>query len=232
MLREEELRILLVEDNQVLSEGLSALLRGSGYAVDVVSDGASADAAIAAENFDLVILDLNLPEMDGIEVLRSMRSRQDKAAVLILTARGTPEEKVKGLDLGADDYMIKPFDITEFEARVRVLLRRNAGLRSSALSFGKVLFDLTSRTFSADGRPLDIPAREVALLEVLFMRAGKVVAKEAIVQSLTGFDDEISGNAIEQYVSRLRKRLAPHGLTVKTARGIGYYLEKLPEMAE
>jgi DNA-binding response OmpR family regulator len=226
------LRILLVEDNQVLSEGLSALLRGTGYAVDVVSDGASANAAIAAENFDLVILDLNLPEMDGIDVLRSMRARQDKAAVLILTARGTPEERVKGLDLGADDYMIKPFDITEFEARVRVLLRRNAGLRSSSISFGKVSFDLTSRTFSAEGHPLDIPAREVALLEVLFMRAGKVVAKEAIVQSLTGFDDELSGNAIEQYVSRLRKRLAPHGLTVKTARGIGYYLEKLPEMAE
>jgi len=225
-------RILLVEDNQVLSEGLCALLRGSGYAVDVVSDGHSADAAIAAENFDLVILDLNLPEKDGIEVLRSMRARQEKAAVLILTARGTPEEKVRGLDLGADDYMIKPFDITEFEARVRVLLRRNAGLRSSLVSFGKISFDLTSRTFSADGHPLDIPAREVGLLEVLFMRAGKVVAKEAIVQSLTGFDDELSGNAIEQYVSRLRKRLAPYGLTVKTARGIGYYLEKLAEAAE
>ncbi|MET0172767.1 MAG: response regulator transcription factor [Agrobacterium vaccinii] len=226
------MRILLVEDNQVLSEGLSALLRGSGYAVDVVSDGASASAAIAAENFDLVILDLNLPEMDGIDVLRSMRARQDKAAVLILTARGSPEERVKGLDLGADDYMTKPFDITEFEARVRVLLRRNAGLRSSLASFGNVSFDLTSRTFSAEGHPLDIPAREVALLEVLFMRAGKVVAKEAIVQSLTGFDDELSGNAIEQYVSRLRKRLGPHGLTVKTARGIGYYLEKLPETAQ
>jgi len=226
------LRILLVEDNQVLSEGLSALLRGSGYAVDVVSDGNSADAAIAAENFDLVILDLNLPEKDGIDVLRSMRARQDKAAVLILTARGTPEEKVRGLDLGADDYMIKPFDIAEFEARVRVLLRRNAGLRSSIVSFGNVSFDLTSRTFSAGGHPIDLPAREVALLEVLFMRAGKVVAKEAIVQSLTGFDDELSGNAIEQYVSRLRKRLAPHGLTVKTARGIGYYLERLAEAAE
>ncbi len=226
------MRFLVVEDNQVLSEGLSALLRGSGYAVDVVSDGNSADAAIAAENFDLVILDLNLPEKDGIDVLRSMRARQDKAAVLILTARGTPEEKVRGLDLGADDYMIKPFDIAEFEARVRVLLRRNAGLRSSLVSFGNVSFDLTSRTFSAGGHPLDLPAREVALLEVLFMRAGKVVAKEAIVQSLTGFDDELSGNAIEQYVSRLRKRLAPHGLTVKTARGIGYYLERLAEAAE
>lgn len=226
------MRILLVEDNQVLSEGLCTLLRNTGYAVDTVADGASADAAIATETFDLVILDLNLPEMDGIAVLRSMRSRQEKAAVLILTARDTPEEKVKGLDLGADDYMIKPFDVSEFEARVRVLLRRQAGLRSSSVSYGKVSLDLTSRTFSADGHPLDIPAREVGLLELLFMRAGKVVAKEAIMQSLTGFDDELSGNAIEQYVSRLRKRLAPHGLTVRTARGIGYYLEKIPELAE
>ena len=115
---------------------------------------------------------------------------------------------------------------------MRVLWRRTAGMRSSLVSFGNVSFDLTSRPFSAGGHPLDLPAREVALLEVLFMRAGKVVAKEAIVQSLTGFDDELSGNAIEQYVSRLRKRLAPHGLTVKTARGIGYYLERLAEAAE
>lgn len=225
------MRILLVEDNQVLAEGLVALLRGSGYAVDWVADGASADAAVTTENFDLVILDLNLPEMDGIAVLRSMRARQEKAAVLILTARGTPEEKVRGLDLGADDYMIKPFDVGEFEARVRVLLRRQAGLRSSVVSHGGVVFDLTTRTFSAEGQPLDIPARELGILELLFMRAGKVVAKEAIMQSLAGFDDELSGNAIEQYVSRLRKRLAGHGLTVKTARGIGYYLERLPENA-
>lgn len=226
------MRILLVEDNQVLADGLVALLRGSGYAVDWVSDGTSALAATATESFDLVILDLNLPEMDGISVLRSMRARQERAAVLILTARGSPEERVKGLDLGADDYMIKPFDVSELEARVRVLLRRQAGLRSSIVSYGKVSFDLTSRTFSAEGVPLDIPARELGILELLFMRAGKVVAKEAIMQSLAGFDDELSGNAIEQYVSRLRKRLAPHGLTVKTARGIGYYLERLPEIAE
>ncbi|MCM2454442.1 response regulator transcription factor [Rhizobium sp. CG4] len=226
------MRILLVEDNQVLADGLVALLRGSGYAVDWVSDGTSALAATATESFDLVILDLNLPEMDGISVLRSMRARQERAAVLILTARGSPEERVKGLDLGADDYMIKPFDVSELEARVRVLLRRQAGLRSSTVSYGKVSFDLTSRTFSAEGVPLDIPARELGILELLFMRAGKVVAKEAIMQSLAGFDDELSGNAIEQYVSRLRKRLAPHGLTVKTARGIGYYLERLPEIAE
>ncbi|WFU50376.1 response regulator [Sinorhizobium terangae] len=220
------MRILLVEDNQALAEGLSAILRGSGYAVDVVSDGASAHAVAAAESFDLVILDLNLPEMDGLDVLRAMRARQNRAAVLILTARGTPEERVKGLDLGADDYMIKPFDIGEFEARVRVLLRRQAGLRTSVVSYGNVTLDLTARSFSAGGVPIEIPARELGLLELLFMRAGKVVAKEAIVQSLTGLDDDLSPNAIEQYVSRLRKRLAPYGLTVRTARGIGYYLDK------
>lgn len=220
------MRILLVEDNEALADGLSSILRGSGYAVDVVSDGASANAVTATETFDLVILDLNLPEMNGLEVLRAMRSRQNKAAVLILTARGTTEERVKGLDLGADDYMTKPFDVSELEARVRVLLRRQAGLRSSAVHYGNVSLDLTSRTFSADGAPIDLPARELGLLEVLFMRAGKVVSKEAITHSLAAFDDDLSANAIEQYVSRLRKRLGPHGLTVRTARGIGYYLDK------
>ncbi|MCT7666407.1 response regulator [Shinella kummerowiae] len=222
------MRILLVEDNDALADGLSAILKGTGHAVDVVRDGTSADAAIASENFDLVILDLTLPEMDGLDVLRAMRARKDKASVLILTARGAPEERVRGLDLGADDYMIKPFDISEFEARVRMLLRRQAGLRSSAITYGGVALDLNSRTFSAEGTPLDIPARELGLLEILFMRAGKVVAKEAIMQSLAAFDDDLSANAIEQYVSRLRKRLAPHGLTVRTARGIGYYLDKAP----
>ncbi|CAN7580206.1 MULTISPECIES: response regulator transcription factor [Neorhizobium] len=219
------MRILLVEDNQALADGLSTILRGSGYAVDAVADGASAEAVAAAEAYDLVILDLNLPEMDGLDVLRAMRARANKAAVMILTARGTPEERVKGLDLGADDYMIKPFDIPEFEARIRVLLRRQAGLRSSIVNYGGITFDLNSRTFSSQGVTLDLPAREVALLELLFLRAGKVVSKDAIMASLTGFDDDLSANAIEQYVSRLRRRLAPHGLTVKTARGIGYYLE-------
>lgn len=222
------MRILLVEDNDALADGLSAILKGTGHAVDVVRDGTSADAAIASENFDLVILDLTLPEMDGLDVLRAMRARKSTASVLILTARGAPEERVRGLDLGADDYMIKPFDISEFEARVRMLLRRQAGLRSSAITYGGVALDLNSRTFSAEGTPLDIPARELGLLEILFMRAGKVVAKEAIMQSLAAFDDDLSANAIEQYVSRLRKRLAPHGLTVRTARGIGYYLDKAP----
>lgn len=226
------MRLLLVEDNEALAEGLIAILRGSGYALDWVSDGASALAALSTERFDLVVLDLNLPEIDGLDVLKTIRGRQNRTAVLILTARGAPEERVRGLDLGADDYLTKPFDIGEFEARIRVLLRRQAGHRASSVTFGRVTLDLTSRTFSVGDQPIDIPAREVALLETLFLRAGKVVAKEAIMQSLTGFDEDLSANAIEQYVSRLRRRLAPHGLTVKTARGIGYYLDRLAESGE
>ncbi|MTH36282.1 response regulator [Paracoccus limosus] len=220
------MRILLVEDNLSLAEGLLALLRQSGHAVDVVHDGASADALAAAESFDLVILDLNLPQMDGLEVLRAMRARRNPAAVMILTARGTPEERVRGLDLGADDYLIKPFDIGEFEARIRSLLRRQAGLRTATVSYGRLTYDQNGRSFSVGDQPLDLPARERGLLELLITRAGKVVARDSIVQSLTSLEDDLSPNAIEQYVSRLRKRLAGAGLTIRTARGIGYFLDR------
>lgn len=220
------MRILLVEDDRPLASALTALLTGAGYAVDCVHDGASAEALSAAERFDLVILDLNLPEMDGLTLLRILRSRADPAAVMILTARGAPDERVRGLDLGADDYMGKPFDVGEFEARVRSLLRRQAGLRSSRVTLGPLTYDLTARRFLAGAEPLDLPARELALLELLVLRAGKVVGKEAIVQSLTTLDDSLSDNAIEQYASRLRRRLAPLGLHLRTARGLGYYLEK------
>lgn len=220
------MRILVVEDNEVLADGLSAVLRGGGYAVDAVRDGMSADAVLRTEKFDLVILDLNLPEMDGIEVLRTLRARQNGCAVLILTARDAPEERVRGLDGGADDYMIKPFDIGELEARVRVLLRRQAGLRNARVSCGEIVLDLNSRTVSAEGRILDLPARELSVLETLIVRAGKVVAKQSLLESLAAFDDELSLNAVEQYVSRLRKRLTPFGVTIRTARGIGYYLDE------
>lgn len=152
------MRILLVEDNQALAEGLAQLLTGAGHAVDRVADGASAEALAAAESFDLVILDLNLPEMDGLSVLRAMRGRHNQAAVMILTARGAPEDRVRGLDLGADDYMVKPFDIGEFEARVRSLLRRQAGLRAAVVTVGEVTLDLAARRFVAAGPPAAGPA--------------------------------------------------------------------------
>lgn len=222
------MRLLLVEDNRSLAEGLATLLRQSGHAVDVVHDGASAEALLRAESVDLVILDLNLPQMDGLSVLRAMRARRNPAAVLILTARDTPEERVRGLDLGADDYLTKPFDIGEFEARVRSLLRRQAGIKTSTASFGALSMDLTSRSFTLSGQPLDLPLRERGLLELFLLRAGKVLTRETIVQSLTSLDDELSANAIEQYVSRLRRRLGPAGLALRTARGIGYYLDHQP----
>jgi len=220
------LRILVVEDNQTLAAGLTAVLRGNGYAVDHVADGDAALAVIRTERFDLAILDLGLPGIDGLDVLRAVRRLPDGPSVLILSARGALDDKVRGLDLGADDYMIKPFDVDELEARVRMLLRRRAGLHSTTMTFGPVTFDLNDRSFSANGALIDLPSREVSLLETLFVRAGKVVSKQAIMESLADFDDELSANAIEQYVSRIRKRLAPLGLTVRTARGIGYYLDK------
>jgi two-component system OmpR family response regulator len=223
------MRILLVEDDRPLAEALVALLSGAGYAVDWVGDGAGAEALARAERFELVILDLNLPQMDGLSVLRAMRARRDGAAVMILTARGAPEERVRGLDLGADDYMVKPFDVAEFEARVRSLLRRRAGLASAQVEVGGLCMDLTSRTVTAGGQAMDLPARERALLELLMVNAGRVVTKEAIVQSVTTLDDILSDNAIEQYVSRLRRRIAPFGVSLRTARGLGYVLD--PEVA-
>ena len=220
------MRLLLVEDDLPLAEALMSLLVSSGYAVDCVHDGEAARALVAAEQFDLMVLDLNLPELDGLSVLRAMRAHGNRAAVMILTARGTAEDRVRGLDLGADDYMAKPFDIREFEARVRSLLRRQAGLRSSLVSLGPLTLDLTTRQFSAQDQPLDLPPRERAILELLLTRAGKVVAKEAIVQSVTSLEDILSDNAIEQYVSRLRRRLQPFGLVLRTVRGIGYLIEK------
>lgn len=224
------MRLLLVEDDLPLAEALTALLAGSGHAVDCVHDGLGAEALLLAEQFELVILDLNLPGLDGLSLLRRIRSRTPSPAVMILTARGAPEERVRGLDLGADDYLSKPFDVREFEARVRSLLRRQAGVRSSVVRLGGVELDLASRQFAAEGVVLDLPPRERALLELFFQRAGKVVAKEAIVQSLTSLDDLLSDNAIEQYVSRLRRRIAPYGLVLRTVRGLGYLLEKPPEV--
>ncbi|MDF2980465.1 MAG: response regulator transcription factor [Devosia sp.] len=221
------MRILVVEDNRTLADGLAAVLRVAGYAVDVVHDGVSADAVLTTETFDLVVLDLSLPEMDGLDVLRRMRGRRNPSSVLVLTARGALDERVRGLDLGADDYMTKPFEVSELEARIRVLLRRQAGLHNSSIAYGSIELDTVSRTLSAFGQTLDIPARELSVLETLLRKAGKVVAKQSIIESLAAFDDDLSENAVEQYISRLRRRLAPYALTVRVARGLGYYLDRI-----
>jgi len=221
------MRILVVEDNRTLADGLAAVLRVAGYAVDVVRDGVSADAVLTTETFDLVVLDLSLPEMDGLDVLRRMRARKNVSSVLVLTARGALDERVRGLDLGADDYMTKPFEVSELEARIRVLLRRQAGLHNSSIAFGNIELDTVSRTLSAFGQTLEMPARELSVLETLLRKAGKVVAKQSIIESLAAFDDDLSENAVEQYISRLRRRLAPYALTVRVARGLGYYLDRI-----
>ena len=223
------MRILVVEDNRTLADGLAAVLRVAGYAVDVVHDGVSADAVLTTETFDLVVLDLSLPELDGLDVLRRMRARRNASSVLVLTARGALDERVRGLDLGADDYMTKPFEVSELEARIRVLLRRQAGLHNSSIAFGSIELDTVSRTLSAFGQTLEIPARELSVLETLLRKAGKVVAKQSIIESLAAFDDDLSENAVEQYISRLRRRLAPYALTVRVARGLGYYLDRIAD---
>lgn len=219
------MRLLVVEDNDRLAESLTSLLRADGHAVDRVSNGEDADATLAAEAFDLVILDLGLPGMDGMDVLRRLRDRRTETAILILTSRGALDDRVKGLDLGADDYLTKPFEIEEFEARVRALLRRRARAAGSSLTVGELNFDVSARIASLRGASLDLPRRELDLLEALMVRAGRVASKQELVEAISDFDGSVSESAIELYVSRLRRKLEPEGVRIRALRGLGYLLE-------
>lgn len=219
------MRLLVVEDNDRLAESLTTLLRGEGHAVDLVTSGEDADATLAAEAFDLVILDLGLPGMDGMEVLRRLRDRRTETAVLILTSRGALDDRVKGLNLGADDYLTKPFEIEEFEARVRALLRRRARAAGSSLVVGELNFDVSGRAASLRGIALELPRRELDLLEALMVRAGRVASKGELVEAISDFDGSVSESAIELYVSRLRRKLEPEGIRIRVLRGLGYMLE-------
>jgi DNA-binding response OmpR family regulator len=186
----------------------------------------SADLALVAQPFDLLILDLGLPQLTGLEVLRRLRSRNSHLPVLILTAADSVEQRVKGLDLGADDYMAKPFALSELEARVRALTRRGAGGGASLIRHGRLAFDQTGRVASVDDQALDLSAREVSLLEILLMRTGRMVSKNQLVDHLCEWGEEVSTNAIEVYVHRLRKKLEPSGVKIMTVRGLGYCLER------
>ncbi|MGZ8155897.1 MAG: response regulator [Burkholderiales bacterium] len=222
------MRILIVEDDSVLADGLTRSLRHADYAVDSATSGGEADHVLAAQPYDLVILDLGLPGLDGFEVLRRMRRRGSSVPVLVLTARDALQDRVKGLDLGADDYMIKPFDLPELEARVRALIRRGQSGGGSVLTHGPLTLDTAGRRATLGGEALDLSARELGVLEVLMMRSGRVVNKEQLAEQLYGWDEEVGPNAIEVYVHRLRRKLEPAGVNIRTIRGLGYLLEKDP----
>lgn len=221
------MRILIVEDDERLQRTVAHVLEQNGHVVDALGCGIDADTALRTGSFDLVILDLALPQMDGLSVLRAMRSRGNEAAVIVLTARTTLDDRITGLDLGADDYMSKPFEITEFEARVRAVLRRRFGGSRKQIVHGDLLFDLAGRTVEMGGKPLQLPKRELDILEALLCRAGRVVSKSDLIEAIAGFDDELSHKAIELYVSRLRKRLGEGRHKIRSLRGIGYILEEV-----
>ena len=220
------MRVLLAEDDPNLAEGLLRSLRQSGYAVDCATNGDEADAALEANEFDLLILDIGLPKKSGLEVLKRLRSRGSKVPVLILTARDSLNDRVTGLDVGADDYLAKPFELAELAARVRALARRGMAGGLALISHGALTYDQIGHVARLNDKPLDLSAREAGLLEIFLQRAGRLVSKDQLVNHLCEWGEEVSGNAIEVYVHRLRKKLEPGGVRIVTVRGLGYSLEK------
>jgi two-component system, OmpR family, response regulator len=220
------MRILVAEDDAVLAEALQRSLRESGHAVDWVKNGAEAEGAVTLEDFDLLILDLGLPKTSGLDVLKRLRARDSRLPVLILTAADGVRDRVRGLDAGADDYLAKPFDLSELEARVRALTRRGMAGGATLLRHGALAYDQVGRVARLNGEPLELSARELNLLEILLQRSGRLVSKDQLVSHLCEWGEEVSPNAIEVYVHRLRKKLEPGGVRIVTVRGLGYSLEK------
>ncbi|MGH8736143.1 MAG: response regulator [Burkholderiales bacterium] len=220
------MRIIIVEDDAALARGVARILESEGYAVDVVARGEQAILAAEQERFDLVILDVGLPGMDGFEVLRRLRGQAERVPVLLLTARDAVDDRVHGLDLGADDYVAKPFAVSELAARVRALIRRSQAQAGPKVLHGPLLLDTVARRAFLNGKPLELAGREWAVLEVLLAKVERVVSKEAIIQAVANWGEELSLNAIEVYVSRLRAKLEPAGIRIRTVRGFGYMLEE------
>ncbi len=219
------LHLLLVEDDAPLADGLANSLRQSGYSVDWSANGRAADAALMTREYDLVILDLSLPGLDGFEVLRRLRAQNKPLPVLILSARDASAERVRGLDSGADDYLTKPFDLEELEARVRALIRRSQGIASAVIGCAGLSLDTKARRVLNKGEAVELTGREYALLELLVLRAGHVVSKQQIAESLCEWGDEISPGAIEIHIHRVRKKIDGAGVALRTLRGFGYMLE-------
>jgi DNA-binding response OmpR family regulator len=219
------MRILLVEDDPALADTTTRALKSQGWGVDWSARGEPVPASVAADPYDLVVLDIGLAGIDGFETLRRLRAQGSTTPVLMLTARDAVEDRVRGLEGGADDYLVKPFAISELVARVRVLTRRNRARTDDTLTLGSLRMDLAAKRLYAGDEPLEVAAREWSVLEFLLSRSGKVVSKEQILQGIAGWDDTLSENAIEVYVSRLRAKLEPAGVRVRTVRGFGYLLE-------
>jgi len=220
------LRILLAEDNTTLAAWLEKALRHGGFAVDCMGDGVDADHVLLTQEYDLVILDLGLPRMDGLDILKRLRRRGSAVPVLILTARGELEDRVKGLNLGADDYLSKPFGLSELEARVNAVIRRAKGAASPVVTLGDLEYSSVGRLFRLRGELLVLRPREHALLEILLARAGKAVSKTSLHECIFNLDDPAGTEAVEVYVHRLRKRLQGSGVVIITLRGLGYVLER------
>ncbi|MGB5559989.1 MAG: response regulator transcription factor [Paracoccaceae bacterium] len=219
------MRIVLVEDNERLARGIENSLRDQGYAVDWLSDGGEADRFLATEGADIAIIDVNLPGLSGFDIVRALRKRGGTIPVIILTARGELDDRVEGLDAGADDYLVKPFEMAELTARIRALSRRRSDIRTGTQEIGQLVFDRIARTVAGPNGAIDLPRREVALLECLVDHSGRIVSKERIADTLYGVGSDVDANAVELLISRLRRKLAGTGVTIRTARGLGYLLD-------
>ena len=218
------MRILLVEDDGMIGEGVRKWLRGEGFSVDWVTDGQSAELAVDNGVYDLMLLDLGLPKKDGLAALKSLRKRGHRLPVLVLTARDAVPDRVKGLDSGADDYMVKPFDLEELSARIRALLRRHAGRADPVQTVGSVSFNAATREVLRDGQPVHLSARELALLRAFLDRPGAVLSRAQLEEKLYGWAEEIESNAVEVHIHALRKKLG-HDF-IRNVRGLGYMVAR------
>lgn len=218
------MRILLVEDDRLLGDGIRAGLMQAGFAVDWTKDGREAELALAGEPYDAVVLDLGLPKLSGMEVLKGLRAARNAVPVLILTARDAVPDRIAGLDAGADDYLVKPFDLGELQARLRALLRRGRSAGDPLLRHGTLTLDPAARSVSHDGQPVELSAREFAVLHALLLNAGRVLSKAQLEEKLYGWGEEIESNAVEVFVHHLRRKLSPE--LIRTVRGVGYMIPK------
>jgi len=220
------MKLLLIEDNPTLSLWLAKMLEQESFVLDAVQDGEAADQLLRTNHYDVVLLDLNLPRLSGKNVLRRMRQRGDATPVMILTASGSIDEKVELLGSGADDYLVKPFEVRELIARVKVMIRRQSASTANDVSCGDLVFDIDTRQFALKGAPLNVTPRERSVLEALILRMGKTVSKASLLDVIFTHEDQPSEDALEIYVSRLRKKLDGSSAAIVTLRGLGYLLRK------